>query len=294
MERNNICKSCNFEYWNCIRYIVESCRSLIGRVRAMTFHVTNIGASKMEEQINLSLFFPEVLWRISIFPTYLCKLSSFFLEPFTSHIEIWRRFVGGIRRIQYFSTYLDATPGALPPLSLLDFHRMHLGGLSVILSCRQLQTRRPITVSIEGVWTKARRQFLAAKLRVNVSILFSFLFNSRWRWPCRGLIDSRAINQAASIFPRKLFGLYPFENVKETSTYVCIFPWCRRDVRHAQWPSWRVCTWLNRIHTDAASTSQFHFPPVLSSETVSGYLLSADSPCVASRSWCTSYYWVGN
>lgn len=124
-------------------------------------------------------FFSEVLWRISIFPTYLCKLSSFFLEPFTNHIEIWRRFVGGIRRIQYFSTYHDATPAALPPLSLLDFHRTHLGGLSVILSCRQLQTRRPITVSIEGVWTKARRQFLAAKLRVNVSILFSFLFNSR-------------------------------------------------------------------------------------------------------------------
>lgn len=179
MERNNICKSCNFEYWNCIRYIVESCRSLIGRVRAMTFHVTNIGASKMEEQINLSLF-SEVLWRISIFPTYLCKLSSFFLEPFTSHIEIWRRFVGGIRRIQYFSTYLDATPGALPPLSLLDFHRMHLGGLSVILSCRQLQTRRPITVSIEGVWTKARRQFLAAKCSILVPFQLALTLTVSW------------------------------------------------------------------------------------------------------------------
>lgn len=54
----------------------------------------------------------------------------------------------------------------MPLLSLLDFRRMHLGGLSSSLSRRQLQTRRPITVS--GIWAKSRgERFLPAKLRVN-------------------------------------------------------------------------------------------------------------------------------
>ena len=86
MERNNICKSCNFEYWNCIRYIVESCRSLIGRVRAMTFHVTNIGASKMEEQINLSLFFGGTL---AYFDFSNLFMQAFILFSWTVYQPYW-------------------------------------------------------------------------------------------------------------------------------------------------------------------------------------------------------------
>lgn len=303
MERNNICKSCNFEYWNCIRYIVESCRSLIGRVRAMTFHVTNIGASKMEKQINLSLFFRRYFGVFRFSQLIYASFHPFFLNRLPAILRF-----GVVLSVEYFesniSQHLDATPGALPPLSLLDFHRMHLGGLSVILSCRQLQTRRPITVSIEGVWTKARRQFLAAKLRVNVPILFSFLFNSRSRWPCRGLIGNRAINQAASIFPRKLFGLYPFVNVKETSTYVCIFSWCRRDIGHAQWSFWLVCTWLNRVRTDAASNAHlavrfpFRFCPVKLFQVIFYRPILLVSRLGEKgkelRAGGYKYYWVGN
>ena len=72
--------------------------------------------------------------------------SSFFLQPVTSP---WFYPMGHVE--SNISRSISARrllgPPSLPPSPSLDFHRMHLRGLSPILSCRQLQTRRPITVS---------------------------------------------------------------------------------------------------------------------------------------------------
>lgn len=132
-----------------MKLIIQNNLSIINAfVNIQLIHISYVSARGNQSDPNsfTRVFFSSLARRISIFSRLIyAGWSLFFLEPVT---RPWFYPMGHVESNISRSISARRLLGPAPPT--LDFHRMHLRGLSPILSCRQLQTRRPITVSNGG------------------------------------------------------------------------------------------------------------------------------------------------